>query len=84
MDNTNEYLGNNNKNNLLYKPKLTTQNIGVMIINNYKNKRETKYKKLLINPNKYLSKSNSSSKNHKSKNTNKILLPKHIPFKFKN
>jgi hypothetical protein len=84
LDNTNEYLGNNNKNNLLYKPKLTTQNIGVMIINNYKNKGETKYKKLLINPNKYLSKSNSSSKNHKSKNTYKILLPKHIPFKFKN
>ena len=84
LDNTNEYLGNNNKNNLLYKPKLTTQNIGVMIINNYKNKGETKYKKLLINPNKYLSKSNSSSKNHKSKNTYEILLPKHIPFKFKN
>ena len=84
----NKYYGNSNSNltnnNLVYKPMQTTQNIGVMIINNYKNKKETKYKKILINQNKNLSKSNSSLKNHKAKNPKKIFLPNYIPFKFNN
>ena len=84
----NKYYGNSNSNlgnnNILYKPMQTTQNIGVMIINNYKNKKETKYKKLLINQNKNLSKSNSSLKNLKAKNPKKIFLPNYIPFKLNN
>ena len=69
-------------NNLLYKQIKTTQNIGVMIINNYKNKGENKCKKILINTNRLLSKSNSPLQNHKNKK--KIIIPNTNPFRFNN